>query len=141
MIPQLAGLTKQGINDYVANLKHNIEMAHTWNDIANSRHGEFLKVQFAKELDFWRGQYSQIDAGSPAATNLLSFMQGIEMVLSRKVNELNSKGSQAEVDQKELDQISEFLALNKTQEKIGHTLLPAGYVKYKEINNAKNRRS
>jgi hypothetical protein len=124
----LAGLTKQGINEYVENLKHNIEKAHTWHDLARSRHGEFLRMQLEKELEVWVGMYSQIDAGSPAATNLLSFVQGIEMVVKRLVTQLKEKGKQAELDQKELDQISEFLALNKNQIN-GHTLLPTGYVK------------
>lgn len=129
MMPQLAGLTKEGINDYIENLKYKIEIAHTWNDLARSRHGEFLKDQLAKELKLWRGLYSQIDAGSPAATNLLSFVQGVESIAERLVNQLAEKGKQAELDQKELDQISEFLTLDKQNQKIGQTLLPTGYVK------------
>ncbi len=128
MIPQIAGLTREGIDDYIKNLKYKIEVGLTWSDLAKSRHGEFLKVQLEKELTFWKRQYSQIDAGSPAATNLLSFIQGVEMTLERQVNQLQEKSKQVDLDQKELESIGEFLKNNRDQ-KDGQTLLPRGYVK------------
>lgn len=128
MIPQIAGLTKKGIDDHIENLKYKIEVNLTWGELSKTEHGKFVKFQIEKELNFWKGQYSQIDAGSPAALNLLSFIQGIEAVLSRYVTQLVDNRLQAEQDEKELSDIVEFLKLDKNK-KIGHTLLPTGYVK------------
>lgn len=128
MMPQLAGLTDKGIQDYIDNLKYQISIDAMWSNLAKSGHGEFLMVQLRRELEFWRNQYSQIDASSPAAANLLSFIQGIEIFATRIINSINEGGNQAEVNKSEIESIGEFLKLRKNQ-KIGQTLLPTGYVK------------
>jgi len=128
MIPQIAGLTEQGIQDYIANIKYQISVQALWNDVAKSDHGKFLFAQLSKDLEFWRSQYSQIDSASPASSNLLSFIQGVEMAMNRIMSWLNESGKNAENLTNELESIGESLKLKQNQ-KIGLTLLPTGYVK------------
>jgi hypothetical protein len=128
MIPQIAGLTDDGIRDYVDNLKYQNSVSIMWDDIAKSDHGSFIEAQLKHELEFWRSQYSQIDAGSPQASNLLSFIQGIELFATRLLNRVKTSGIQTEANMKEIEVINEMLLLREKQ-KIGHTLLPVGYVK------------
>ena len=128
MIPQIGGLTDEGIRSYVDNLKAQISVDVHWDDIARSEHGKFLVVELEKDVAFWRSQYSQIDASSPTASHMLSFIQGVELMLGRITGWLREKGGQAERNQQEIEAIGELLKLRKNKQ-IGQTLLPTGYVK------------
>jgi hypothetical protein len=128
MIPQIAGLTKQGISDYLDNMKYQLSVQALWNDLAKSDHGKFLVHQLEKDQKFWRAQYSQIDSASPAAPNLLSFIQGVELILSSLISSVTEGGTQASEIQKEIEDIGEFLKLKQNQ-RVGLTMLPSGYVK------------
>jgi len=128
MIPQIAGLTEQGIKDYVENLLYQLSVSAFWYDIAKSKHGEFLKVQLEKELNFCKNQYSQINTESPTAINLLSFMQGVETFANRMCNLLKDCESKTNKIQEEIDSINKFVS-SKQERTIGQTMLPSGYVK------------
>jgi len=132
MIPhQLTGLNEEGLRDYASNLAKQISVKMIWDDISKSELGKFIIVQYQQELDYWRKAYGQIDSSSPYAVNLLSFIQGIELCLTKALARLETSGELVKQEQGEIDAIKELLSLRQKQQ-YGHTLLPTGYKNKKE---------